>query len=335
MNVNNIRVNNTIKGKDILFICPIFHDYHRLIIDELERLGANVDFYPERKYNYWFKILNHLSFSLLSKYQARHYKEIGKAIAGKHYDYLLVIRGYMIPDCFILDFKKNNHSAKTIMYQWDSNRTNSFEKVIDCFDKVNSFDYEDCMAFPKINYLPLFATSDIVNLSNRLTFEKDTSNIKFFFMGGYLPERYKALLKFADFAQTSGYSFKGYIYVPLSTLLKEYLKFNFLRLDYASIRHMDRATYLNLLSKSDIIVDVSNRGQTGLAMRIIEGLCLGKKILTDNKNILSDPLYNNQQIAVFNADAPAIDKQFVESCHYDKISVLDINSWIIKLLCDE
>jgi hypothetical protein len=313
--------------KSILFIAPKFHDYHLLIIVKLEILGYIVKFYPERDYSFLFKIINNIFNKHLIKYQINHYKKIIRNIKGIPFDYLFVIRGFMMDASFIKDFKVFNPSAKTLMYQWDSNKTNPFENVIDEFDHVYSFDYEDCENFKKINYLPLFYTDDIEN-SKDINME---TVYDFFFMGTYIPERYAAVLSFMQYIKETKYSLKTYIHIPFTSLLKEYLAGNRLDKEIVSIYHLPRSMYIDLLQKSKIVVDVSNANQTGLSMRIIEALALGKKILTNNSNIIKDKYYNTNNIFIFDTKKPIIDQCFVDNNSSQSTDILSLEKWIGKI----
>jgi hypothetical protein len=47
-----------------------------------------------------------------------------------------------------------------------------------------------------------------------------------------------------------------------------------------------------------VVIDIVQRGQSGLTMRAIEALAAGKKIITNNKNIINEPFYNNKNIMI-------------------------------------
>lgn len=319
-------MNDYIRGKKILFISPIFHDYHRKIIQALESRGANVDFFPERKYDNLFKIYNHTSRHLLKIYQDNHYKKILRNISSHYqYDYLFVIRGYMIPNVFLERFKERYPKAKLIMYQWDSNETNRFVHLIKYFDRILSFDFKDCDDFT-LEYLPLFYTQDIVPYK-----DKEIAKVyDFFFMGTYLPERYSALINFKE-KYDKKYKIKSFIYIPKSSWVKEILKCKKLSSEICHTEPLKRDLYLSILSKTKVMVDVSNKAQSGLAMRIIEALSLKVKVATNNKYILDEPFFNENNICVFNADAPVVNEEFVCSSFQGAAVTLSIEEWVDKI----
>ena len=311
---------------NILFIAPIFHLYHEKIIQALKAAGANVDFYPERDYGLKFKLLNNISQNLLTEYQCKHYRNILKKISTDNieYDCLFVIRGFMMPAEFLIKFKTLFPNAKLLMYQWDSNRTNRFSHLVQYFDKVLSFDFKDSDDF-SLEYLPLFYTKDLI------PYKKESPKVyDFFFMGTYLPERYNALVKFKE-KYENNYNIKSFIYIPKSSWIKEYLKGIKLSKKICHTVPIGREEYLSILSKTRVMVDVSNKAQTGLAMRIIEALSLGVKVATNNNYILKDPLYNINNICIFDADNPVINEDFVLKPFYKVEYTLSIDEWINRL----
>jgi hypothetical protein len=315
--------------KKILFIGPKFHNYHNLIIEELTKMEADIDFYPERNYGLIFKLINNLYSSRLKRYQEKHYQKISQQTRSKSFDYLFVIRGYMMPETFLRDFKINHPNAKLIMYQWDSDRTNPFSHLLSLFDKVISFDFEDCKNHPSIQYLPLFYTNDVVQAI------KDKSNAlyDFFFMGWFFPERYRSVLKFSEYAKAHNYKLKAFLYMPYTTYIKYRLKGESIDRKIVSFRHMNRKEYLRNLADSKIMVDVSNPNQTGLAMRVIESLASKTKLLTNNYRFIEDKqIYDANNIAFFDEQNPIIKKDFLNNEDFKEVcAVLSLEKWLLSI----
>jgi hypothetical protein len=288
-----------------------------------------VEFFPERDYGIRFKVTNNLFNSRLPARQERHYEKILQLTEGREYDYLFVIRGYMMPQTFIDTFRQRNPQAVTIMYQWDSNRTNPFVHLVNSFDKVYSFDFEDCEAQPQITYLPLFYTDDVQHIATHARSEEEYD---FFFLGSYFPERYEATVNFRRYVETKGWRLKAFLYIPFTSYVKE--KLRGIKLDHSivSFKHMPRQQYLHILSRSKVMVDVSNPRQTGLAMRIIEAFACRTKVLTNNLRLKEDKLYTPEYVAFFDDKAPEVDDTFVISKpKQEKIGVLSIGEWLQQI----
>lgn len=320
------------RNKRILFIAPKFHNYESLIKEELENMGAQVDFFPERSYSLAFTFVNNFLKKLLTKYQEVHYNDILASIDGFEYDYLFVIRGFMLPASFLRLFKKTSPNARTIMYQWDAEQTNSFIHLKSEFDIIKTFDFKDSNEFG-IPYVPLFYTKDIEEL--RCTGSKEIK-YDFFFMGYFFDERYEGILRFRDFCDKNGYRLKSFLYMPWRTRVKYFFQGKKLDSNIVSFSHMDRKDYLSLLYNSHVMVDVSNPKQTGLAMRVIESLACGTKVLTSNDNFKKDGvLASSNAILHFDLENICIEKRFLdENLQVNLTLVLSINRWLITIFDD-
>ena len=320
-----------LKNKKILFIAPNFYNYDTLIKSKLEEKGAEVDLYAERIDNLKFKLINNLFNSYLKTHQLKYYNEILKKVRNNRYDYLFVIRGYMMPMTFVDQIKSLNPGIICIMYQWDSNFTNPFFEISKEFDRVFSFDYKDSAEISYLNYLPLFYTDDVGNEQKKPILIKHD----FFFMGSYMPFRYYALQSFRKCVSQTSLGIRSFLYIPRSTLFKEFIKG--IRLDkslYSTVC-MQRDEYLKILASSRVIVDVSSPYQTGMAMRIIEALAMNKKVLTSNKNILNEPFYNPDFICVFDPNNPAFRLDWVQSeIRNINFPVRSLDNWLSVIFND-
>ena len=314
--------------KKILFIGPKFHDYENMIKDQLESMGASVDFCAERSYGFDFNIVNNFFGSYVGRYQAKHYAKILKFAEGKKYDFLFVIRGYNMPISFLERFKKYNPDCVTIMYQWDSQRTNPFSHLVNSFDIVKTFDFEDSKNL-KLEYIPLFYTHDVENYrSVNKSFEYD-----FFFMGFFFEERYEGVLKFKEYCIQNGFNLKPFLYMPFTTRIKYFFQRKKIDKTIVSFKHMNRPEYLNILSKSRIMVDVSNPRQTGLAMRVIESLACNTKVATNNVFFEKDELIaNSGMVCLFDLNNITIKQDFFdfESKQNQQI-VFSLEEWLRQI----
>ncbi len=320
-----------LSGKKILFICPKFHKYEFIIKKIMEDSGGEVIYFPERSYGYDFNIVNNFFPKKLESYQKKHYNKIMDKITNEKFDFLFVIRGYKLPIHFLRNFKKKNPNCVSIMYQWDSQKTNTFSHLISEFDKVSTFDFEDSDNL-NLKYIPLFYTQDVLNHKKN----KNSSEFDFFFMGFFFEERYEALLKFREYCYNNGYTLKSFLYMPFSTRVKYFLKGRKLDLDVVSFKHMDREEYLKTLSVSKIMVDVSNSKQTGLAMRVIESLGCDTKVLTNNKNFIRDSkVAASGMIDLFDLSNINVNKQFLYSePNIHSNAVFSIEEWLNEIFSE-
>lgn len=96
--------------------------------------------------------------------------------------------------------------------------------------------------------------------------------------------------------------------------------------------------YLNMLKKSRAILDITQKGQNGFSMRVMESIYLGKKLISTNTALLNADFYNPNNILVVdveNVDTHAI-QEFMNidfQPYPDKIkSYYSIDSWINRFV---
>ncbi|MEK5777604.1 lipopolysaccharide biosynthesis protein, partial [Acinetobacter nosocomialis] len=65
---------------------------------------------------------------------------------------------------------------------------------------------------------------------------------------------------------------------------------------------------VELYAKSNIILDISHPGQSGLTMRTFEAIGAGKKLITTNTNIKEYPFYNANNIFIISRDELVLEK---------------------------
>ncbi|TGD81163.1 hypothetical protein [Hymenobacter wooponensis] len=320
------------KNKKVLFIGVAFYEYHLEIIKKIEEHGAEVTFFAERDTSIKYGIVNRLLPFWLDEYQQKHYTSILKKIANKEFDYFLVIRGLRMPLSFVRAVKAMNPGIKSIMYQWDANVNSPFLElengynITGEFDKVLSFDYKDVEQNPWIKYSPTFYIDEVKELATKSKNER--KEIDFFFFGSYLPERYAGLVKFKEFANQHGYKLHSHFYMSYRYYLIERLKGTKLDKSLISFAPMSRKEYLTLFNKSKAIVDVSNAKQTGMAMRVIDAIGTGKKVLTTNAWVTKEPSYNPEQIAIIDLNDIKLPPSFLEKELEPSRVDYSLNKWL-------
>lgn len=267
--------------KNILFIAPIFYDYHSIIENRLISWGARVEFYPERPYNWVYSFFRFISKRLLGTYQERYYNSILKNVELQSFDYLLVIKGSEMPVSFVEELKKRSPNIQSILYEWDSLATINYRSLIPIFDKVFSFDFEDCQCEDKITYLSLFCSEDLIS-----GYEVDNYEFDLFFVSSYSYERYLDLLKIIQLSRDCKFTLFYRLIIPPRKYYKEkYLLFRNLDYNLLCFSSLQRKEYLNYFFKSKIVVDSSHSNQSGLTMRAIETIATGKKLITSNSRV--------------------------------------------------
>lgn len=338
MNSRDTALREVFNSKRVLYIGVAFYEYHLAVKHKIESYGAEVSFFAERDTSILYGLINRLLPRKLDAYQRLYYTSVVKQIKDLTFDYLLVIRGHRMPLTFVKQVKQLNPNIKCIMYQWDANINSPFinlDSAYDLtreFDKVFSFDYKDVKENSWIKYSPTFHIDEITSI--RINTNNIENKYDFFFFGSYLPERYDGLLKFQAFAREHGYSFYSHFYMPYRYYFIERLKGKKIDRNLIKNNPMNRALYLDLFSKSNVIIDVSNAKQTGIAMRVIDAIGCGKKVLTTNKWIEQEKNINPDQIAIIDLNNIRLPSQFMEK----KVTLSDsdytIDNWLKNLFLD-
>jgi len=316
-----------LENKKVLFIGPVFYDYHIIIKKKIQELGADVTFYPEMKAAFFFAVLNTLSLHLIDISQKIYYYYLWLSVKNENYTHFLLIRGYKIPSFFIKKLKKKNKHIECIMYQWDSNKNDPYYHLIQYFDKVYTFDYNDYQEVENLRFLQLFYTEDIKVLN------KTESELKydFFCLSSFTLARYNSLLSFMDFCKKGKYNLKSYCYIPYKTYIKyKYLKGISLDKNILSFKSLPRNKYLECLDDSAIVVDFNHSNQAGLSMRVIETYGARKKIFTTNTSILNNPIYSSNWVQILDLDSIKT-PQYTDDINLEQKEDLSFDAWIKTL----
>lgn len=90
--------------------------------------------------------------------------------------------------------------------------------------------------------------------------------------------------------------------------------------------------YLNLLSKSKAILDIMQSGQEGLTLRVMEALFFKKKLITNNKAVLAEKFYCEENVFVIGYDDINRLRLFIDSKYRsldeNLMNYYDAKSWI-------
>lgn len=319
-----------LKNKSVLFIGPVFYDYHSLIKRKIELLGATVSFFAEKQDGLLFGILNNLNPSLINIYQKYYYWNLLKKIKDQKFTHFLLIRGYKIPDSFLIQLKENNPGIKFILYEWDSERNNPYFHILKHFDEAYTFDhkdYKDGAVHGNLKFLQLFYTEDIGCLKHL----KADLKYDYFCFSSFTLKRYHDMISFTDFCKTNNFKLKSFCFIPYSTYFRlKFLQGIALDKNLLSFKTMPRVDYIKFLHQSEVVVDLSHATQTGLSMRVIETYGAGKKIITTNQFIIDNPIYSPDWVQIVDSNfskKPKFDPSNASNSRED----LDIDSWINRL----
>ncbi len=285
--------------KNILFISPAFFGYEISICDALKKNGYNVDYFDERiSNNSFIKAVFRIKKNLLKIITEKYYRVITNKIKGREYDYFFLIKGEVVPETFIVEFKINNPNARLIYYTYDaiSNNNKNSLYILKHFDDCYSFDFNDVKSNPLLKLKHLFYTTEYNYLQTTLHKREYTIS----FVGTLHSNRYSTIKTlFREFENTFVffYSPAKWFFLYEKTLKIEYK--NILWQD-VSFDKLDKKAVASIFTSSKSVLDIQRFGQSGLTMRTFEVLASGAILVTTNTHIKEAEFYDPDYIVIIN-----------------------------------
>ena len=318
----------------ILVLAPDFYGYTKSILEKIRQNGLEVDFFDTRPSVSGFKKAKmrknaKYNFKILEQYK----KTIIEATSSVQYALVIVIACVTFNKDQLEEILKA-FRCKKIFYMWDSfcNYPQT-EKILSLFDKKYSFDPIDCSKFDMI-YQPTFYSENCL-LNKNKDFDQ-TINNDVFFVGSYLPQRYITLKRFIAYARENGISFRHHFYIKSFFVYLYYKlqnrKMRMKRKDFTH-KEMSESEKLKNIRESKCILDIPYGEQAGLTMRVIEGIVLGKKIITTNQEIKNYDFFKTGNVAVISeSDFTEVSKDFInkKTVEFDEDyeERFSVDSWV-------
>lgn len=316
--------------KRIILIVPKFYGYEDYIKAELVRRGAKVEIIYDdlKELNFFFKVAFRCFPNQKAKICEQYYRH-KSSIFNKSVDYIFVVKGASLTKNIIREIKKScREDAKYILYLWDS--VNNNKDCIDLtneFDEVLTFDSQDASKYDW-KYRPLFYIPSLCVSRDK--------KIDILYTGVVHSKRMELVRKIENF------SYKNHLDPVIKLYIKktDYYKRKYLNRQRAiqdiegnkiTFKPMDIKDMYRLYTEAKIVVDFANPNQSGLTMRTIE--CFGNncKILTNNKSIKSEPIFNPANIFVYDDEFEVPHKfinQEFEQPPKDLLKKYSLDKWI-------
>lgn len=322
-------------GKRVLFISPAFFEYPEMIKKEIEKQGAIIHWYDDRDdASSIEKIILRCNRSILKKKYNEYYEKIIHKEIDFCPDYVLFVNPEAVTKESLSMMKKNFNKCKFVLYMWDSIENKKILEIVDLFDKVFSFDKNDCKKYGFI-FRPLFYSKIGVNKENLYKYDVG-------FIGTVHSDRALILKKIKDYCDENDLTYYFYLYVPSKLLLfLRLLTDRNLRLwkkQYVHTIPIDGDIFLAISRETRCTIDINHPKQTGLTMRTIELLGLKRKIITTNKNIEQYDFYRPENQIIVDRKNIQIDKKMLLSDYVDIDENIQANysisTWVKDILCD-
>lgn len=322
-------------NKNVLLIAPKFMNYEVEIVNKLQNLGANVFYYNQRSVTSPIGRAASKKIPNFFKYHnINHYKKIFDEIPFVP-DVILIIQADMLEKESVEEFRTRWPNVQINLYLWDNlANVKGVEKKLSWFDNAFSFDDADSKSNTNLTFLPLFFIDKFYgNVKNNLEYDLT-------FVGTVHSDRYKVLSEVERCMSALGkkmYMFKylqaRWVYWFYWFMKPEFRKAKRNEFAYQTMNFQDIERVINA---SFAVLDIQHPKQSGLTIRTIEMIGMGKKLITTNQSIKNYPFYNEDNILVIDRNNIQIPKRFFETdfkiIDKDIIDDLKIESWLKKVL---
>lgn len=221
-----------------------------------------------------------------------------------YFDYLFVINGISVHPYLFEKLKSNNNKLQIYNYIYDRIKgVYQIDHIFKYYDKIYTFDRENVREY-KLNLLPIYWVP---------VADKAENELDIFAFGGIDPIRidvFKRIKRVVDstnlrcfikvyhsevtnsFAYTISRIGKYLLQGRKSPSLKE------LKSDLFTSEAMSTYAFRKYINSSSVIIDTNHPYQDGLTARFMWALGLGKKIITNNKNIVKYDFYSKEQVFI-------------------------------------
>jgi hypothetical protein len=332
-------ITDQLRNKNILFLCVKTFNLEEQIKSKLEGFGAKVYFYDERiKDSNLTKAIIRVKKSLYTRKITNYYRKILKETKLIDFQYLLVLRGEVVPEFFLKEFKQDHPNCTFIFYNWDSfANTNNTVNLLYLYDRKFTFDPEDSKIY-NINFRPLYYIDKYLNIT-----QKEIKKYDLLFLGTAHSDRYIISSKIKKYLEKNGKQVFCYYFMH-SKWVYYYKKrfdktFEYFEKSKLNFKSLTLNQIVNLYEESNVILDINHPNQKGLTMRTFEAIGAKRKLITTNKEILKFDFYNSQNIYYINRNDLEIDLSFFDK-PYEEINPeaykkLSISGWIYNLFIDD
>lgn len=316
---------------NILMLSYNFYGYDKEIIEELEKnnnLVKNIDLSLNILESVYLNLVRIFIDNIAREKHLSNIigKKIKKGIENynENIDILFVVGGNDLDSENFRTLEKLIPKAKKILYLWDDIKRFKDIKILkDFFDKIFSFDEEDCIKNDFI-YRPTFYSKRLRDIK----IQKEKYEISF--VGAYSPERDILLNQKLKSIFEKKYI---HLYMKFFRLILNYLFEKEYKIKNMKFFKVKKENYNLIMSQSEIVIDLLQFNQAGVTQRTLDALYLNKKIITNNEYIKNYNFYNPNNILILNENTTEKetrnfkDKKYVE-INKEIIEYYSLERWI-------
>ncbi|WP_299296956.1 hypothetical protein [uncultured Erythrobacter sp.] len=314
----------------ILFIGIDYFAYAKEICSALERLGHEVDFHPIEDASFASKTAKKLAGGAYAKRLAAYHDALIEGSAGKGYDTVLFIQCHHMQHSALERLRTLHPDARFVLYNWDSLTTHDYRPWLKHFDHAATFDPTDAKELG-IGYLPLFAIPRFFGIDHDRPKAQDL-----YFVGAIgTMHRFEALARLHAFCEANGLSTR--FHLKCSPVVQMKLLKARKSLPGVTGKSLSFDGIVDMLEASRGTFDFANHKQSGYTMRLIENMCAGRKIVTENKRILDEPFFRDDRFLLVDGyDFSAVPEFLARPITSDlDVEAFGIDSWARQLVEQE
>jgi hypothetical protein len=268
----------------ILYIGIDFYAYNSRICEAFERLGHTVDYHPIENRSFAAKSARKLAPGAYERARAAYHERLIEQSRGQTYDVVLFIQAHQFARPALERLRAAQPDARFVLYNWDSLTTHDYRDRLDLFDHAATFDPDDAAALG-IAYLPLFAIPRFFEVDHARQAAHDL-----YFVGAIgTMHRFDALARLHAFCAGNGLTTD--FHLVCSPVVRAMLWRSGKSLPGITGKSIDFGGIVAKLESARATFDFANHRQSGYTMRLIENMCAGRKIITENARILDERFY--------------------------------------------
>lgn len=282
------------------------NNHLKIALEQKGHIVRHINFFEfKHKYpNLKFKIYNFILKTIFKKNIKNIYygNEILKKLEENTeiQDFILTLKGDFIDAKSILEFKK--HTNKSIAFFNDStSRCPKIKTVLSSFDKVYSFEKNDC-----IKYNLNFIANWIYPIDNR---ENKTEKYLVFNISSR-DNRVSIISKIGSILKELNINYKFIVFDKKKKIKDANLEYTSNQIPLLEVN--------DYIQNAQVLLDINRKGQKGLTFRVFESIALDKKLITTNEDIKNYDFYNPKNILIINEKKPNIPLEFFHN-EYEKI----------------
>ena len=292
-------------GKKIILVMPPDFELYKVFDQQLKYMGFDqVEVIaPIFQYNLKGRVLNFVQkFFLTNKtykkelIDAHYTQEVSNALdkfSKGSIDYAVVIR----PDKLDIQTIEKIHQVahKVVAYQWDG--LARFPKVFDiigCFERFFVFDPRDFSLY-KEKYTNILPCTNFYMDFQQENIISETKEV--LYVGMYIEDRFQSLLRVVNKLSQYDLNLNINLFYGRKTPPFFYPNISFFT------KGISFQTYLSLVCKASILLDIKTVDHEGLSFRVFEAIKYEKKLITNNTTIKQYDFYHPNNIFVFEEDS--------------------------------